>query len=112
LRRCYLGQEFIYRVDAKQLFPAALGVELRLRGCDFVGQNRAVLYKGHRVTDHSLDFCFADGSVAQTAFYRKAEQVATAGEELGLFKKTFGIKAAYLIAFPEKEEDDVKVVSV
>jgi GxxExxY protein len=108
----YLGQEFIYREDAKQLFPVALGVELRLRGCDFVGQNRAVLYKGHRVTDHSFDFCFSDGSVAQTTFYKKPEKIEEACDELRFYKKAFGLNAAHLIAFPEKEEDEVKVVSV
>jgi len=108
----YLGQEFIYREDAKQLFPVALGVELRLHGCEFVGLNRAVLYKGHRFTDRAFEFSFPDGSVAETAFYKKPEKIEEACDELRFYKKAFGLKAACLIAFPEKEEDEVKVVSV
>jgi GxxExxY protein len=108
----YLGQEFIYREDAKGLFPVALGVELRLRGCEFAGLNRAVLYKGHRVTDRDFSFCFSDGSVAETTFYKKSEEIDVACDELRFYKKEFGLGAAYLIAFPEKEKDEVKVVSV
>lgn len=108
----YLGQEFIYCENAKKIFPAALGVELRLRGCEFTKLDREVLYKGQRVTDHDFDFCFPDGSVADTMFYKKPENIAEASDELGLYKKAFGLKAACLIAFPEKEKDEVKVVSV
>jgi GxxExxY protein len=108
----YLGQEFIYCENAKKIFPTALGVELRLRGCEFTKLDREVLYKGQRVTDHEFDFCFSDGSVAQTAFYKKPENVTEACDELGLYKKAFGLKAACLVAFPEREKDEVKVVSV
>jgi GxxExxY protein len=108
----YFGQEFIYREDTKQLFPAALGVELRLRGCGFSELSRAVLYKGHHVTDRDFQFCFADGSVAETMFYKKPEQIDEGRDELKLYKKEFGLAAARLVAFPEKEEDKVRVVSV
>jgi len=108
----YFGQEFIYREDAKDVFPVALGVELRLRGCEFTESKRAVLYKGHSVTSHDFEFCFSDGSVAETTFYKKPEKVDEESEELKFYKKAFGLRAACLIAFPEKEKDEVRVVSV
>jgi GxxExxY protein len=107
----YLGQEFIYREDSKKLFPAALGAELRLCGCDFTVTKRDVLYKGQSVDSHTFEFSFADGSVAQTTFYKKHEQLQEARNELALHKKAFGLAEAYLVAFPEKE-DEVKVESV
>lgn len=108
----YLGREFLYRPDTKELFPTALGVELRLRGVVFAEQSRAVLYKGHKVTDHKFEFSFADGSVATMAFYKKADDIDKASTELGSYKAMFGLSAAYLIALPEKDEDEVRVVSV
>ncbi|MEO0073492.1 MAG: GxxExxY protein, partial [candidate division WOR-3 bacterium] len=108
----YFGTEFIYREDTKQLFPAALAVELRLQGCDFGSLSRDVLYKGHTVHNYSFDFYFRDGSVANTIFYRKPEQVDEEAEKLKSYARLFGIRSARLVAFPEKETDQVRVVSV
>ena len=108
----YLGQEFVYCDNAKKIFAAALGVELRLRGCGFTGLSREVLYRGQRVDDHSFEFCFSDGSVADTAFYENAKKMDEAAEKLRLYKKACGLGTAYLIAFPAKEKDEVRVKSV
>jgi hypothetical protein len=108
----YLGQEFIYREDSKKLFPAALGVELRLCGCDFTVSKRDVLYKGQSVDSHTFEFSFPDGAVAQTAFYKKPEQLQEACDELAFHRKAFGLAASYLVAFPEKEADEVRIITV
>lgn len=108
----YFGQEFIYREDAKKLFPVALGVELRLKGCEFGTVSRNVLYKGHQVETYLFDFYFRDGSVANTVFYRKPEQVDETVDELKFYSRLFGIQTAHLVAFPEKDFDEVRVVSV
>jgi GxxExxY protein len=108
----YLGQEFIYCDNAKKIFAAALGVELRLCGCEFTGLHREVLYKGQRVDEHSFEFCFADGSVADTAFYDNDKKLQELCDDLGRYKKAAGLKAARLVAFPKKDKDEVKVVSV
>jgi len=108
----YLGQEFIYRPDTKKMFPAALGVELRLRGYGYTKLEREVLYKNHRISDHGFDFCFAAGGVAQTTFYKKAADIEKACDEHRVYKKAFGLTDVWLVSFPEKEKDEVKVVSV
>ena len=108
----YLGQEFIYRPDTKKMFPVALGIELRLRGYEFTKLDREVLYKYQRVSDHSFDFSFTDGSVAQTAFYKRVEDIDKARDELLVYKKAFGLKDVWLVSFPEKEKDEVRVVSL
>ncbi len=108
----YLGQEFIYCENAKKIFAASLGVELHLCGCEFTGLDREVLYKGQRVDAHSFEFCFSDGSVADTAFYDNDKKLQELCEGLRRYKTAAGLKAARLVAFPKKEKDEVKVVSV
>ena len=98
--------------NAKKIFAAALGVELRLCGCEFTGLNREVLYKGQRVDEHSFEFCFADGSVADTAFYDNDKKLQELCDDLRRYKKAAGLKVARLVAFPKKDKDKVRVVSV
>jgi len=108
----YFGQEFIYREDAKKLFPAALTVELRLRGLRFTSSEHPILYKGHEVDSRAFDFAFADGSVADTSFYRKPEQLEEAVEELAALVRLFGLKRGYAILLPESDEEKVLVRTV
>jgi GxxExxY protein len=105
----YFGQEFIYREDAKKLFPAALAVELRLRGLGFTFNEHAVLYKGHEVATHAFDFTFSDGTAADVGFYRKPEQVTDLREETAAYLRLFDVKRGYVVAFPEQDTDPVVV---
>lgn len=108
----YLGQEFIYCDNAKKIFAAALGVELRLCGSESTGLDRDVLYKGQCVDGHTFEFCFPDGSVADTAFYDNDKKLQELCADLRRYKKAAGIKTARLVAFPKKDKDQVRVVDV
>lgn len=108
----YFGQEFIYREDAKKLFPDALSVELRLRGLGFTDTEYPVLYKGHEVNTLAFDFTFADGSIAEVSFYKKPEQIEETVEELRSSLALFGLNRGYAVLLPEGEAGKVLVKAV
>ncbi|MEO0086071.1 MAG: GxxExxY protein [candidate division WOR-3 bacterium] len=108
----YFGQEFIYREDAKKLFPDALAVELRLRGLGFTVKEYPVLYKGHKVSTLGFDFTFTDGSVADVMFYKKPEQIDDAVEELRSSLALFGLGRGYAVLLPEGDTGKVIVKTI
>ncbi len=108
----YFGQEFIYRQDTRKLFPAGLAVELRLHGCEFSRMTRPVLYKGQEVTSYDFDLSFSDGTAAKVVFYKKAEELKEAVDELKFYKKEFNLKTCYLVAFPDLEDQKIAFSTV
>ncbi|MCR4424129.1 MAG: GxxExxY protein [candidate division WOR-3 bacterium] len=108
----YFGREFIYREDTEKLFPAAIGVELRLRGVAFTRTNYDLLYKCHKVYEYEFEFAFPDGAVATVVTYEDDEDIEEEKEEFSFYVKEFGLKKGYLIAIPAAEEGKVKVEEV
>jgi hypothetical protein len=106
----YFGREFIYQ-QYNNLFPAAIGVEIRLQGIDYSAGTYDILYKSHKVSDYSFDFVFMD-AVANVITFRKEEGFAEEKDEFKSYVKLFGLKQGYLIGIPEKEEGKVKVEKI
>jgi len=71
----YFGVEFIYREKGLEVFPNAIGVELRLNCIDFSSGIYEVLYKHHPVYEHTFDFVFNDNSVANVYYYKKDDDI-------------------------------------
>ena len=103
----YFGREFIYQ-QYSNLFPAAIGVEIRLQGIDFSVGTYDILYKSHKVSDYSFNFVFKD-AVANVITFRNEEKFAEEKDEFKAYVKLFELKQGYLIGIPEKEEGKVKV---
>ncbi len=108
----YFGKEFIYREDTKDLFPAAIGVELRLRGVEFTRTSYDILYKCHKVNEYEFEFAFPGGEVATVTTYKKDGDIEDEKEEFGFYVKQFNLKRGYLIAIPAGEEGKVMVETV
>jgi len=108
----YFGSEFIYREGTERLFPAAIGVELRLAGVRFAAASYQLLYKCHPVDEVGFDFVFDRSQVAQVVFYRDEEERAEQVLEFTGLVRHFGLKRGYLVAIPAGAEGKVRVVAV
>ncbi|MCX7785561.1 MAG: GxxExxY protein [candidate division WOR-3 bacterium] len=105
----YFGVEFIYSESGKNIFPNAIGIELRLNGITFSYGTYEVLYKHHPVYEYDFQFIFEDNSVANVYSYRKDEDIQEELEELKFYTKYFNLGKGYLICIPSKEGDKVQL---
>lgn len=103
----YFGREFIYREKGLEIFPNAIGVELRLNSIDFSSAVYEILYKYHPVCDCAFDFVFAHNITANVFSYKKEEEIEDQIEDLKKYKKDFKLNQCYLICIPSKEGDKV-----
>jgi hypothetical protein len=103
----YFGAEFIYREKGLDIFPNAIGVELRLNSVNFSSGTYEILYKYHPVSDCVFDFIFTDFSVANVYYYKKDEDISEQLDDLKFYKKHFKLEKCYLICIPSKEGDEV-----
>jgi GxxExxY protein len=108
----YFGIEFIYREKGLEIFPNAIGVELRLNSIDFSSGIYEVLYKHHPVYDCTFNFVFNDNSVANVYYYKKEEDIKEQVDELKFYKRHFKLSKGYLICIPSKEGDKVQLMEV
>lgn len=108
----YFGVEFIYREKGLEIFPNAIGVELRLNGVDFSSGTYEILYKYHPVCDVQFNFIFADSTVANVYPYRKEDDIQEQVDDLKFYKKHFKLAKCYLICIPSKEGDKVQLKEV
>ncbi|MEO0083406.1 MAG: GxxExxY protein [candidate division WOR-3 bacterium] len=108
----YFGVEFIYREKGLEIFPNAIGVELRLNGIDFSYGTYEVLYKNQPVDEYEFDFVFDDNSVANVYPYKKEEDIQEELEDFEFFMRYFNFKNGYLICIPAKEGDSVQLRKV
>jgi GxxExxY protein len=103
----YFGVEFIYREKGLEIFPKAIGVEMRLNGIDFSFNTYPILYKHHQVSEYSFDFVFPTGEVAKVHYYKKAEEIDDQEEEMRFYLNQFKLNRGYLIGIPSKEGNKV-----
>lgn len=108
----YFGIEFIYREKGLEIFPNAIGVELRLNSVEFSSGIYEILYKYHPVCDCGFDFIFSDNSTANVYYYKKEDDIQEQLDDLKAYKKSFKIKKCYLICIPSKEGDKVQLKEV
>jgi GxxExxY protein len=108
----YFGVEFIYRERGLEIFPNAIGVELRLNSIDFSSGTYEILYKHHPVCDCDFNFVFTDNSVANVYYYKKDDDVQEQLDDLKFYKKHFKLNKAYLLTIPSKEGDKVLLKEV
>lgn len=103
----YFGVEFIYRERGLEIFPNAIGVELRLNGIDFSSGTFPICYKHHEVDCVNFNFVFANGEVANVCYYKKEEEIDETLDDLKFYLKHFKLNKGYLICIPSKEGDKV-----
>jgi len=108
----YFGVEFIYREKGLEIFPNAIGIELRLNSIDFASGTYSILYKYHPVCDCDFDFVFGDRSVANVFSYKKEDDITDALDELKAYKKSFKLSRCFLVCIPSKEGDKVQLHEV
>jgi GxxExxY protein len=108
----YFGVEFLYREKGLEIFPNAIGIELRLNSIDFASSTYSILYKYHPVCDCDFDFVLPDNSVANVFSYKKEDDIKAGLEELKAYKKSFKLNRCYLICIPSKEGDKVRLNEV
>ncbi|MEO0094123.1 MAG: GxxExxY protein, partial [candidate division WOR-3 bacterium] len=83
----YFGIEFTYSENAENLFPSAIGVELRLCGIEFSKGSYDILYKCHKVSSYDFDFIFPKREIAKVEFYDKEEKLQDLKEEFEFYVK-------------------------
>lgn len=108
----YFGVEFLYSESGKNIFPGAIGIELRLNGVNFSRGIYKVLYKHHPVCDYDFDFIFENDAVAKVYSYKKEEDITKELEDFKFYVTYFKFKKGYLICIPSKEEDKVQIKEV
>ncbi|MCX8015295.1 MAG: GxxExxY protein [candidate division WOR-3 bacterium] len=108
----YFGVEFIYSESGKNIFPSAIGIELRLNGIDFSFGTYEVLYKHQPVYEYDFDFVFDDNAVANVRPYKNQEDIEEELEDLKFYMKHFKFENGYLICIPAREKDKVQLREV
>lgn len=105
----YFGSEFIYREKGLEIFPNAIGTELRLNGIEYSSGVYEILYKHHPVCEFHYDFVFDNNITANVFYYKKDEEIIEQVDDLKNYKKDFKLNKCFLICIPSKEGEKVQL---
>ncbi len=103
----YFGVEFLYRERGLEIFPNAIGVELRLNGIDFSASDFPICYKYHQVETYNFNFVFKNMNVANVLYYKNEEEIDEELKRLKPLLRELKINKCYLICIPLNADDKV-----